>query len=81
MTSLSNYQEIRRQILAGRTSWGIIDYGGDADIFQTKCLTPLEQLCEVYGKLYMHYVYGGKKREQIVSVHIVDSVDHLAEEN
>jgi hypothetical protein len=78
--SHSNYQEIRRQILAGRCSWGINDYGGDARVFQEKCLTPLEQLSEVYGRLYMNYVYGGKKRDQIVSVHIVDSVDHLAEE-
>jgi hypothetical protein len=72
------YLEIRRQIIdEGRRSWGLNDYGGNVKLFKDRCLTPLEQLSEVYGHLYMSYVYGGRKREQITSVHIVGEVDHL----
>ena len=45
------------------------DYGGDAKLFKDRCLTPLDQLSEVYGHLYMSYVYGGRRREEITSVH------------
>jgi hypothetical protein len=73
------YLDMRRQILEGRTSWGVNDYGGDAKLFQIRCLTPLERLSEVYGDLHMHYVYRARRRsDEITSVHIIGSVDHLS---